>query len=150
MIFVACLHHPCPEFASTCVTNILLPHQMMFGTLFGLFSILIIKVFSATGNQLFQGSIALAEPSAGQSQPLILANASSNGTASANDLAITCDHKLGQNLRVTSCKSIFPLLRSGTEQYVFADRTNSPSLRYDVGLPYRVQGRKLHECQTTC
>ena len=122
----------------------------MFRTFIGLVSILIIKAVSATVLQPSQGSIALADASAVRSQPLILANASSNGTASANDLAITCDHKLGQNLRVTSCKSIFPLLRSGSEQYIFADRTNAPSLRYDVGLPYRVQGRKLHDCQTRC
>ena len=122
----------------------------MIGTFSGLFSILIIEAFSATVIQPSQGSIAPANASAVQSQPLILANASSNGTTSANDLAITCDHKLGHNLRVTSCKSIFPLLRAGTEQYIFADRSSSPSLRYDIGLPYRVQGRKLHECQTRC
>ena len=122
----------------------------MFGTFLVPFSILIIEAFSATVLQPSQGSIALADASAVQYQPLILANASSNGSASANHLSISCDYNLGQNLRVTSCKSIFPLLRAGTEQYVFADRTSSPSLRYDVGLPFRVQGRKLHECQTRC
>lgn len=120
----------------------------MFWTFCGLVSILIIKAFSATVLQPSQGSIALADASAGQSQPLNLANASSNGTASANDLAITCDHVLGQNIRVTSCKNIFPLLRAGDGQFIFAERTSL--LHYDVGLPFRVQGRKLHECRTRC
>ena len=115
----------------------------MFGIFFGPFFTLIIKAFSATVLQPSQGSIGLSDASALQSQPLTLRNASSNGTASGNALAITCDHELGRNLRVTSCKNIFPFLRQGNEQYVFADR--SSTLFYNVGLPFRVQGRKLHE-----
>ena len=122
--------------------------QNMFGIFFGPFSILITKAFSATVLQPSQSSIAQSDASAVQSQPLILANASSNGTASANNLEITCDSEFGRNLRVTSCKNIFPLLREGTEQYVFADRTSTQ--HYDIGLPFRVQGRKLHDSQTRC
>ena len=120
----------------------------MFGTFLVPFSILIIEALSATVLQPSQGSIALADASAVQYQPLILANASSNGTASANDLSVSCDYELGQNLRVTSCRNIFPLLRAGTQQYVFADR--SSTIHWDIGLPFRVQSRKLHECHIRC
>ncbi len=120
----------------------------MFGTLIGPFSILIIRAFSATVLPPSQGSVALADASAVKSQPLILANASSNGTVSGNDLAITCDYKLGSGLRVTSCQNIFPLLRQGNEQYIFADRTST--VHFEIGLPFRVQGRKSHECQIRC
>ena len=120
----------------------------MFGNFFGPFALLIVKVFSATVPPPSQSLIALPEASAVGSQSLILGNASSNDPVSKNLLSISCDHSLGSGFRVSSCKNLFPLLKKGTEDYIFADRT-SP-LRYDVGLPFRVQSRKLLERQTRC
>ena len=122
--------------------------QNMFRAYFGPFSTLIITAFSVTAPQPSQGSIALSDPSAVSSQPLNLGNASSNDTTLGNGLVIACDGNLGSSLRVTSCKSLFPLLRKGDEQIVFADRTSS--LQYEVALPFRLQGSRLHECQTRC
>ena len=118
----------------------------MFGTFLGPLCILIVKAFSATVPLPSQSSIAPSDASAVDSQPLVLGNASSNAPAGGNDLAITCDHIRGQGFRVTSCKSLFPLLKPGTEDWVFADRT-SP-LQHDVGLPFRIQSRKFLVCQT--
>lgn len=120
----------------------------MFGTFFGPLSVLIVKAFSATVPPPSQSLIALPEASADVSQSLILGNASSDDPASANDLAITCDHLRGSGFRVSSCRTIFPLLKLGTQEFVWADRTSH--LRYDIGLPFRVQSRKLLECQTRC
>ena len=120
----------------------------MFGTFLGPLSILIVKTFSATVPQPSQSSIALSDSSAVDSLPLIMGNASSDDPASSNALAITCDHTLGSGFRVSSCRTLFPLMKKGTDEVVFADRTSV--LHRDIGLPFRVQSRKLLECQTRC
>ena len=120
----------------------------MFGTFLGPLSILIVKAFSATVPQPSQSSIALSDASAVDSLPLILGNASLNDPATGNDLAITCDHVRGSGFRVSSCRTLFPLMKKGTDKVVFADRTSL--LHHDIGLPFRVQGRKFLECQTRC
>lgn len=120
----------------------------MFGSFLGPLSVLIVTAFSATLPQPSQSSVALPDASAVDSQPLILGNASSDDSASGNDLSITCDHSRGSGFRVTSCSNLFPLLVQGTEDWVFADR--SSPLPHDVGLPFRVQSRKFLKCQTRC
>ena len=120
----------------------------MFGTFLGPLSIIVITVFSATVPQPSQSSIFLPDASVVDSQPLILGNGSSNDSASGNDLAITCEYRLGSGFKVTSCSNIFPLFRRGTDDWVFAERF-SP-LPHDVGLPFRIQSRKLLECMTRC
>ena len=123
-------------------------HQTMFGAFLGPFSILIVKAISATVPHPSQSSIALSDSSAVDSLPLFLGNASSDDPASGNALEITCDHILGSGFRVSSCRTLFPLMKKGTDEVVFADRT-SP-LHHDINLPFRVQSRKLLECQTRC
>ena len=113
----------------------------MFGTVLGPLSVLIVTAFSATVPQPSQSSIVLPDVSAVDSQPLILGNASSNDSASRNDLAIACDYLRGSGFKVTSCSNLFPLLAQGTDDWVFAERF-SP-LPHDVGLPFRIQGRKF-------
>ena len=141
MIFIPCLHHSYPRLASRILYY---QRQNMFGTFLGPFSILVVKAFSATVPQPSPGSTALSDAFAVPSQSLIHGNASSDGPASGNDLAIACDYLLGSGLRVTSCKNLFPLFKQGTHELVFAERTSH--LQYDVSLPFRIQSRKLLEC----
>ena len=133
---------PVLSWQTLAVSSSLLPQsKTMFGTILGTLSILIITAFSATVPQPSQNSIVLPDASAVDSPPLILGNASSNDSASGNDLAITCEYRLGSGFKVTSCSNLFPLLRQGTDDWVFAERF-SP-LPHDVGLPFRIQSRKF-------